>query len=243
MQDPSHLTKELEQANQQLEQIQQDLNQFVYSVSHTISAPVRHMKGYATWLLEDEGDVLSINAKENLEKIIHTAERYSSMVTDLVNYMRMSKVVPNKSWIDFLPIMENIRQKYEAQGRNIQWRFPSSIKGYADSGMMTHLFDILFSNAVKFSSKEELAIIRVEVEEEEREMVYSISDNGVGFEMTYANRLFQVFQRLHTRREFEGNGVGLAQAKNIIDLHGGRIWVHAIPDESANIFFSLPKDD
>ena len=221
-------TAELLEANVEMES-------FAYSVAHDLRAPLRHIAGYSNVLTQDYGPQLGGEGRRYLGKLVDGAQRMGRLVDDLLN---LSKIGRQELALEATPLELLVRQAVEelapeGPGREIEWRIGDLFIAKCDPGLMRQVFVNLLSNAVKYSGKREHAVI------ENGERVVFVRDNGVGFEMQYAGKLFGVFQRLHKAGDFEGTGVGLAIVQRIIRKHGGRIWAEAELDKGATFFFTL----
>lgn len=227
--------------HRKLETIDKGFKEFVYAVSHDLQAPVRHMGSYANWLAEDEMKNLSVEGQNHLNRIIQTSKRLQSMIDELVVYSRNYHLTPQKSLIDLNILVESI---YTSIGinTNVKWEIATLPTVYADKAMIHMVFKNLLSNSLKFTTYTENPSISIQVQEQEEEYIFSIADNGIGFDMAYSEKLFVVFQRLHRRTEFEGNGMGLAQVRQVIDIHGGQVWAEGVVNAGATFYFTLPKD-
>lgn len=227
-------TAELLEANSEMES-------FAYSVAHDLRAPLRHMTGYSHVLNEDYGPQLDLEGRGLLEKIGDAAEKMGHLVDDLLS---LSKVGRQYLSPEAAPLDDQLRQALdelapECAGREIEWQIGDLFIAECDPGLMKQVFVNLLSNAIKYSRKRKHAVIQVGRTMLNNERVIFVRDNGAGFEMQYAGKLFGVFQRLHKAREFEGTGVGLAIVQRIIRKHGGRIWAEAELDQGATFFFTL----
>ena len=225
-------------------ELRKELEQFVYSVSHDLRAPVRHIEGYTSWILEDK-DSLSESSQDYLNKVIEASKRLGGMIDALLTYSRNRNVEPSLEYFDMkkliLEVAENFKSK-KNDSQEISYHFgelPTQVQG--DQNMFRTVWENLIGNALKYSRMEKESQIEISSRETEHEIIYAIKDNGVGFDNSYANKLFAVFQRLHPRSEFKGNGIGLANVKRIISSHGGRIWAEGEIDKGAEFYFSLPK--
>jgi len=230
------------QANlQELEIVNRELESFTYSVSHDLRSPLRAIDGYAKMFDEDFSDVIDNEGKRLLTAIQNNAKKMGNLIDDLLAFSRLGKQGLRKTTINTRELVENVL--YEV-GATSDSRAKVTIGNLqtieADYALISQVFVNLLSNAIKYSSKRECPIIEVESRQSETEVIYSVKDNGAGFDMRYADKLFGVFQRLHKANEFDGTGVGLAIAHRIISKHGGRIWADAKPGEGATFFFSLP---
>ncbi|HEV7417777.1 MAG TPA: ATP-binding protein, partial [Tianweitania sediminis] len=232
----AELTSELERSNKELES-------FSYSISHDLRAPFRHILGYAQLLGEEEGEQLKSISRHYLEGISNAALSAGQLVDDLLRFSQLGRASLNLSRIDMQKIAEEIRLSFEDgdQGRNFVWKIGTLPDGYGDAALVRQAFYNLADNAVKYTRDRDPAVIEISGEDAGEEMIYSVRDNGVGFDMAYSGKLFQVFQRLHHVEDYEGTGIGLALSKRIIDRHGGSITAEGQLDRGATFSFSLPK--
>ena len=221
-----------------------ELETFSYSVSHDLRAPLRHINGYVDLLLSRFCDSLPEKGQHYLNNIADSSRQMGMLIDDLLQFSRIGRQVKRLVDIDMNIIVnaevESIKQ--ENPGRNIEWRIAKLPQVYGDQALLHLVWTNLLSNAVKFTRTREKAIIEINGLDENDEFIFSVRDNGVGFDMQYAQKLFGVFQRLHPTDEFEGTGIGLANVHHIILRHGGRTWAEAEPDKGATFNFSLPKN-
>ncbi|BAM07978.1 sensor histidine kinase [Leptospirillum ferrooxidans] len=226
--------KELEEKNKELEG-------FTYSVSHDLRSPLRAIDGFSRILMEDYGKGLDREAMRLLGIVRENTARMSQLIDDLLTLSRMGKAPLEKRWVD----MTSLAKKAVGEVGVVS-SFSGSIlvgdlpRAFGDSSLLFQVFLNLLSNSVKFTQKTESPRISVEGQKRDGEVVYSISDNGEGFEMKYYKKLFGVFQRLHSQEDFPGTGVGLAIVHRIVSRHGGRVWAVGKPKEGATFFFSIP---
>ena len=234
-------TAELEFANRELESANKELEAFSYSVSHDLRAPVRHIDGFSQLLEEIHGASLDPAALSLLQKVRDSAKRLGGLIDDLLNFSRLSRQPLVTGTVNLSYLVNDVLAELEPErtGRNVDLRLGSLPDCVGDAKLLRQVFINLLSNALKFTRKRERAIIEVGCERREGELVCSVRDNGAGFDMGYASRLFGVFQRLHRADQFEGTGVGLSIVQRIIHRHGGRIWVEAEVDKGAHFQFTL----
>lgn len=238
--------KEAEIAQKQTESklisTNQELEQLVYSVSHDLRAPVRHIESYADRMKEEEESNLTEDGKTHLERIIQVAKRLGSMIDELLAYSSTRNAKPSKSWIDVQKLVSDILEEFKQSHTEqvISWELLDLPPCYADPEMMRQIWENLISNAVKYSSKEKKTDIKIRAEKKEEDIIFSIHDNGVGFNKAFKNKLFAVFQRLHTKREFPGHGIGLANVARMLQLHDGKIWGESVLGEGASFYFTIP---
>ena len=227
-------TKELEASNKELEA-------FTYSVSHDLRAPLRHIAGFSKMLAEECGEDLKPESRHYLERIQDGTRRMGTLVDDLLNLARIGRheVRVQVTGIDSIvrDVISELRP--DAEGRNVEWKIGDLPFVEGDPALLKIVFHNLLSNALKYTRPRSPAIIEVGREELDGQPVVFVRDNGVGFNMKYADKLFGVFQRLHRAEDFEGTGVGLATVQRVVHKHGGRIWAHAELDKGATFYFSL----
>ncbi len=230
------LNKELINANK-------ELDAFSYSVSHDLRAPLRAVNGYIQIFHENYGSKVDEDGKRLIGNIQHNSTKMEQLIDDLLAFSKLGRKEVQRSEVDMNKLTEEVLfeiNKSIVHTARINTSTLHKVK--ADYGLLHQVLFNLISNAIKYSSKKENPVIDIASDESNDELVFSIRDNGVGFDMRYAHKLFGVFQRLHTDREFEGTGVGLAIVKRIINKHKGRIWAEGKLNEGAVFNFSLPQE-
>ena len=227
----------------ELKKIQEELEQFIYSISHDLRAPVRHIEGFTGYILDDEAEKLTETGKGYFRKVIKSAKRLGSMIDDLLEYARNRNTTIVKNENDLTEIVNKAIGTFapDTKRRKIKWKVSPLPKALVNEDMMILAFENLFSNAIKYTPKEKGPCIEIWSEETEKFITIFVRDNGVGFDMKYKDKLFTVFQRLHERSKFQGNGIGLANTKRIIENHGGTIRGTGEVDKGATFYFTLPK--
>jgi signal transduction histidine kinase len=234
----------LQEKNVALQSANQELESFSYSVSHDLRAPLRHIQGYVAMLEGTVDGQLPEKPKRYL-KVIHDASvEMGQLIDDLLEFSRMGRTAMNATRVELDELVQESIQRLEmaTRGRNIQWKISPLPVVTADPSMVRQIIANLISNAVKYSRQRDPAIIEVGVAgEEDGRAVIFVRDNGAGFDMKYADKLFGVFQRLHRADEFEGTGIGLATVRRIITRHGGRVWAESEPGRGATFYFSLQR--
>jgi light-regulated signal transduction histidine kinase (bacteriophytochrome) len=220
-----------------------ELEAFTYSVSHDLRAPLRHINGFVELLLSRYYDSLPDKARHYLDNIADSSRQMGTLIDDLLQFSRIGRQEKRLVDLDMNIIVNEVLVsiKQDNPGRNIEWRIATLPQIYCDQALLQLVWTNLISNAVKFTRTREKTIIEINVLDENDVFIFSIRDNGVGFDMKYAQKLFGVFQRFHPTDEFEGTGIGLANVHHIILMHGGRTWADAEQDKGATFYFSLPK--
>jgi len=229
-------TAELETANKELEA-------FSYSVSHDLRAPLRAIDGFSQAIIEDYGELMPPEGKRYLNTVRRGAQRMGSLIDDLLSFSRLSRLPVQKHSIDTMRLVREVlnEQQQGLDGRNLQVHIGELPNSYGDQILLRQVWVNLISNALKYSRERSPAEITINCVEENGEQVYSVSDNGTGFDMKYSHKLFGVFQRLHREEEFEGTGVGLAIVQRIIHRHGGRVWAEGSVGNGAIFYFTLGR--
>lgn len=234
----------VEERTAQLKTINQELEAFSYSVSHDLRAPLRALNGFAKILLEDHSDSLNSEAAGLLNSIIANAKKMSQLIDDLLSFSRLVRQEIKYSEVDMFSMAKSVFQELilGRENKKIELLLPKNIpKAFSDPSMIRQVWINIINNAIKFSSLREKQIIEIGATQEENECVYYVKDNGVGFDMAYNSKLFSVFQRLHSLKDFEGTGVGLAIVQRIIHRQNGRVWAEGKVDEGATFYFSIPN--
>jgi signal transduction histidine kinase len=229
-------TAELEVTNRELEA-------FTYSVSHDLRAPVRHISGFSDLLLRRSAAQLDDLGKRYVDNIVESAKRMGNLIDDLLSFSRMGRQELQATTLTLDQMVHEVIHELEPElrGRHVEWEVDALPIVHADPAMLRQVLTNLLSNAVKYTAPRSDAHIEVHAEELAGETVISVTDNGVGFDMAYAAKLFGVFQRLHGADEFEGTGIGLANVRRIVHRHGGRTWAEGEVDHGATFYFSLPR--
>jgi PAS domain S-box-containing protein len=235
--------QEILQLNTSLQVVVQELEAFSYSVSHDLQTPLRAISGYAGAMREDYGHTLNSEAQHYLERIAVNAAQMRELINDLLAFARLARRAPDVSEVDMTALARSTFEEMAAAAGNPQVDFTLHPLGATrgDPSMLHQVFANLLSNALKFTRNSPQPRIEVGCVVERNENVYHVRDNGAGFDMQYAHKLFSVFQRLHPAEEFEGTGVGLAIVQRIVFRHGGRVWAEGRPGEGAAFYFTLPS--
>jgi hypothetical protein len=227
----------------ELRQRTEELESFTYSVSHDMRAPVRAIDGFTRILIEEYSSSLDDEGRRLLEIVRQNTEKMGQLIDGLLALSRLGREKLVFSDIDMTEVARMAFEEQKAAGgrdRQITFRIEQLPVAYGDKRLITQVFQNLLANAIKFTRTQPSATIEVGCNNEGGENVYFVRDNGVGFDMNYAQKLFGTFQRLHAANEFEGSGIGLATVRRIIDRHGGRVWAEAETNKGATFYFSLP---
>lgn len=236
------LEQRVAERTSQLESANKELEAFSYSVSHDLRAPLRHINGFVDLLKERFGDDLPDKARHYLTTIADASKQMGTLIDDLLHFSRTSRQEVHRVKINMNALLKEVidKTKPDREGRKITWKIPDLPDAYGDYALIKQVWVNLIDNAVKYTRKTEKAIITIESKEEDKQLVYTVRDNGVGFDMKYSGKLFGVFQRLHSAADFEGTGIGLANVQRIISKHKGKIWVEAELGKGAAFYFTLP---
>ena len=231
----------LASSNAKLAAANKELEAFSYSVSHDMRAPLRAMNGFSRILLEEHAPELSPEAQRYLHLVCDNAYQMSQLIDDLLTFSRLSRRPLEKQPVAPADIVRQVFTdlRGEQEGRRIEISIGDLPPCQADSALLKQVYVNLLSNALKFTRGREIARIEVGCRQTDGEHVYFVKDNGVGFDMRYADKLFGVFQRLHRAEDYEGTGVGLAIVQRIIHRHGGRVWAEAEVDKGATFHFTI----
>jgi len=236
------LNTDLRNNNDQLEVSNKELESFSYSISHDLKAPLRALIGYSRMLEEDYKTKLDEEGNAMLASIRENGTRMSVMIDDLLQFSRLGRKEIEKSEIDTESLVKKCVGDVNSSMMNkAEIKIHSLLSAKGDYSLLSHVWTNLISNAVKYSSKKANPEVNIGSEEQEGKIIYYVKDNGAGFDMAYADKLFGVFQRLHTKQEFDGIGIGLAIVQRIVTRHGGRVWAEGMPGEGATFYFTLNK--
>jgi PAS domain S-box-containing protein len=238
------LNEELGRRAVELEGINKELEAFAYSVSHDLRAPLRHMVGFTELLKKNAASLLDDKSQRYVAIILEAAKRMGNLIDDLLAFSRIGRAETRKTMLSLQQLVQEAVAEagQDREGRNIVWRVGALPACYGDRSMLRLALVNLVSNAVKFTRMRPLAEIEIAcVDQKQDQVVLFIRDNGVGFDMKYVDKLFGVFQRLHSPEAFEGTGIGLATVQRIVHRHGGRIWAEGVVDKGATFYFSLSK--
>jgi signal transduction histidine kinase len=239
-----HAKETLQRYAEKLEQSNAELEAFAYSISHELSAPLRHIMSYTDVLGMRLGSTLDSKSQHQLQNISDAAKNLSELVYNVLLFSRVGYADITKRRIDMNQMVQLIQSKLETDigSRKISWKITGNTPLWGDPVMLQQVMFNLISNAVKFTRHRKRAVIQIDTHLEMEEVIASVRDNGVGFDMKDINRLFGLFQRLHDKDTFEGSGVGLAHVRRIVAKHGGRTWAEGELGHGSTFYFSLPAE-
>lgn len=225
----------------QLEAVNKELEAFSYSVSHDLRAPLRHISGFSKMLEEQLGASLGPEARHYLDRVQAGVQKMSVLVDELLNLARVGRHVlrPEPTQLNSLVSEVITMLQPDSEGRHVTWLVTSLPTVDCDAVLVKQVFQNLLANALKFTGRRADVVIEVSCTDEDGQSVFMVRDNGVGFSMKYVDKLFGVFQRLHSSNEFEGTGIGLVTVQRIVHKHGGRVWANAEVDKGAAFYFTL----
>jgi signal transduction histidine kinase len=234
-----NLEKKIKERTSELENLNQELESFAYSISHDLRSPLRSMQGFSSAILEDFENKLDEKGKDYLKRIVNASEHMGQLIDALLKLSRVTRHNLKKEKINLSNIANKIASDLRSHDpkRKIKIIIEPNMNVNGDPNLIYLALENLFNNAWKFTSKNPNGIIEFNQKEENNHIVFCLKDNGVGFEMEFADKLFQPFKRHH--KDFEGTGIGLATVDRIIKRHGGRIWADGKVDEGATFYFSL----
>jgi signal transduction histidine kinase len=236
------LEQRVAQRTRQLEEANKELESFSYSVSHDLRAPLRAIDGFSAALLKDHEDRLDEEARDYLQRVRAAARRMGVLIDDLLNLARTTRAEIRRRDLDLSDVARSVAREILAThpAWTVEFDIAPDLRAHADPQLLRAALDNLLGNAAKFSARKPGARVEFGSLQQDGQTVYRVRDNGVGFDMAYADKLFGAFQRLHSSREFEGTGIGLANVQRIIHRHGGRVWAESRVDHGASFFFTLP---
>jgi len=241
------LNDELEQKvverTAQLESVNKELGSFSYSVSHDLRAPIRAINGYTKILVEDYGNKMDADGTTILQSIIHNSKRMGNLIDDLLAFSKLGRKQVAISSIDMTMLVGAvIGELITEDGENIPvYKIGTLLPANGDKSLIKQVWINLISNAIKYSKYKDTTTIEIGSERQEQQVVYTVKDSGAGFDMQYYDKLFGVFQRLHSQDEFEGTGIGLAIVQKIVSRHQGTVWAESVLNQGTTFYFSLPE--
>jgi PAS domain S-box-containing protein len=240
-----HLEELVHERTTELAMANRELEAFCYSVSHDLRAPLRSIDGFSQMLLEDHGDALSVEGRDYLQRVRAASQRMAQLIDDLLELSRLARSEVRREPVDLSALVRTIASELaQAQPqRRVTFAIAEGLVDNADPQLLRVMLENLVGNAWKFTAKHATARIEFGVRRESGGLVYFVRDDGAGFDMAYADKLFGAFQRLHVASEFDGNGIGLATVERIIQRHGGRIWAEGAVEQGATFHFTLSPAD
>jgi signal transduction histidine kinase len=235
------LNDDLRHSVRQLVEANKELEAFSYSVSHDLRSPLRSIDGFSLALLEDYAGGLGAEGRDYLERVRNATKRMAQLIDDLLNLSRMSRMEMRREKVDLSALARDIagRLVKHHPDRVAEFIISDGLTTFGDERLLMVMLENLVANAWKFSEKGPRSVIEFGATLQDGKEVFFVKDNGAGFDMTYANRLFTPFQRLHLEAEFPGSGIGLATVKRIINRHGGRVWIEGDVGKGATVYFTL----
>ncbi|MEJ5223623.1 MAG: ATP-binding protein [Anaerolineales bacterium] len=235
------LEERVRQRTAQLEAVNRELEAFAYSVSHDLRAPLRAVNGYASILTSEYANRLDDNGRDFLAKMRANAERMNNLIDDLLKYSRVGRQDMRPTPVNMDAIVDEVLNDHAEEMKGLPIRIIRSPLPpcVGDAPLLRQVYANLIGNAVKYSRRRADIEITIGSQQQDEQTIYFVRDNGVGFDMKYAGKLFGVFQRLHSEEEFEGTGIGLATVQRIIQRHSGRVWCNAEPDKGATFYFTV----
>jgi PAS domain S-box-containing protein len=240
-----HTEEVLRRANAEADAANQELEAFSYSVAHDLRTPLRSIDGFSQAILEDNADQLDAEGKSNFARVRAAAQRMAHLIDDLLGLSRLCRGELLREDVDLTRIARGIAERLRVSDpqRQVEIVVEEGLKVYGDAGLLTTVMENLLGNAWKFTSRQPHAHIEVGLISKDGQARYFVRDDGAGFDMAYAGKLFGAFQRLHAAAEFPGTGIGLATVQRIVRRHGGRIWAEAEPARGATFFFTFGSGD
>lgn len=237
------LENKVKERTSELEAAYKEMEAFSYTVSHDLNAPLRHIDSYLNIFLEDHGETLDKEGKRILGAVARNSFKMRQLIDDLLAFSQVGRKELNKTIFSIDAQVRKICRAYTRRddGRNVEFKIQDLPEVYADAATIRQVWENLISNAYKYSRDKNPSIITIDFTEQEDSFIFSVKDNGAGFDMEFYKDLFTPFQRLHTMSQFEGTGVGLAIVERIVLRHGGKIWAESTPGEGACFYFTLPK--
>jgi signal transduction histidine kinase len=238
----SWLNEDLQRQKTALEEINRELESFSYSVSHDLRAPLNHIDGFSRMLQEECGDQLNSKGMEYLLRVRKNCQQMNDLIDDLLRLSRLTREAMHPRTVDLSQMASEILEELHRADpdRQVQIQVESGISGNGDPVLLQAVMNNLLGNAWKYTAKTAGAEIEFGRQREGENEVYFVRDNGAGFDMAYADKLFGIFQRLHSQEDFKGTGVGLATVQRIIHRHGGQVWASGEPGKGSTFFFTLP---
>ncbi len=237
------LEQRVAERTQALALANKELESFSYSVSHDLRTPLRAIEGFSSVLMRDHADRIDERGREYLQRVRAATQRMARLIDDLLHLARTMRVEVRRRPVNLSELASSVAKEIAVAhpDRAVRFDIQPDLNAHADPELVRVVLDNLIGNAAKFSAKKPDARVAFGCKPQNGEAVYYVRDNGVGFDMAYSNKLFGAFQRLHSSRDFEGTGIGLANVQRIVARHGGKIWAESQPDHGATFYFTLPN--
>ncbi|MCL5062437.1 MAG: ATP-binding protein [Nitrospirae bacterium] len=234
---------ERKMAEEALGAANKELEAFSYSVSHDLRAPLRSIDGFSQALLEDYAERLDEQGRDYLSRVRAASQRMAQLIDDMLKLSRVTRAELRREEMDLSGLAQEIaaEQRRAQPGREVEFAIASGLRAHGDPKLLRIALENLLGNAWKFTGKRSGARIEFGMMHREGEAAYFVRDNGLGFDMAYAGKLFGAFQRLHDSREFPGTGIGLATVQRVIHKHGGRVWAEGEVEKGATFYFTIPR--
>jgi PAS domain S-box-containing protein len=241
----TRLNEELSRRVGELNLLNRELEAFSYSISHDLRAPLRGIDGFSQALLDEYADIIDEQGRDYLRRIRAASQRMAALIDDLLALSRVTRSEMRREPVDLSALARAIAAQLERvePGRRVEWDIPDGVIAEGDPPLLRLVLENLLGNAWKFTSRRETAWIEFGVARSHGAEEFFVRDNGVGFDMAYAEKLFGAFQRLHAMHEFPGTGIGLATVQRIVHRHGGRVRAHAVLDQGATFAFTLDASE
>ncbi|GAB3914293.1 ATP-binding protein [Larkinella knui] len=237
---------DVRQLNERLRTAYEELDAFSYTVSHDLRTPLSSIRCYAEIIMEEQGPAMDEDTRVMFQKILDSTERMRSLIRHILYYSRMGRTELNFKKLDMPKLLEVIRDEIlvteNKKNRSLRIEFGHMPSIYGDPTMVNQVFTNLMSNSAKYTQRAKEAVVRIDGRETDEEVIYTVKDNGIGFDMKHAAKMFDLFKRLENAANFEGTGVGLAIVKRIINRHRGKIWFHSEPNRETQFSISFPKE-
>ncbi len=236
-----HLEKLVGERTQALERSNRELESYSYSIAHDLRAPLRSIVSFSQIVLQDAGEVLDAEQVGNLQRVVAAGKHMTNLIDDILELSRITRSELHRGPVDLSKMTRQIASRLDSsqEDRRLDWRIADQVIAFGDQQLLTVAMENLVGNAWKYSSRRRDAYIEFGADVRNGQAVFFVRDNGVGFNMDHAGKLFQPFQRLHARSEFEGTGIGLATVQRVVQRHGGRVWAESKEGEGAAFYFTL----
>ena len=229
----------LERNQRQLSAINQELDAFAGSVSHDLRAPLRAIEGFSEALIEDHGALLDEEGQDYLQRIYQETKRMSGLVTDLLELARLSQCELRWQHVDISSVALKVINRAPECKEKYTFKVKTEMEAFGDPSLLEQALENLICNAIKFSKHRDKAVVEVGAFRDQNQLGFFVKDNGAGFDMNYADKIFAPFTRLHDSKEYSGTGVGLSTVQRIVNRHYGRLWCESSPQKGATFFFTL----